>query len=322
MGDTQIQWADKTLNPIRARNVLTGEVGWFCEHVSRGCGVPGKGGCYAEKMNENTYFGNGLPYKASSLSKLELFLDDKILMQPLHWRTPKKVFMCSMTDLFGRFVKDEWLDKIFAMMALAPQHTFQILTKRPERMLTYMQRLAKNVSPLEQAARAKGYTFQFDGIPLLPWPIPNIWLGVSIEDQPSADARREYLRETPAKTRIVSYEPAVGPVDWKGWEFVEQIISGGESGPKAEPSHPDWHRATRDFCLKNNIAYFLKQWGEWQALECIDSDWWNTVGFERKLPAMNLERCTMFRVGKKVAGRTLDGRTWDEFPEVKHETTT
>lgn len=136
MGDTKIEWSQKSWSPIRARNRVTGDVGWFCEHMSSGCD-----NCYAETMNVNTYFGNGLPYKASSLPQLELFLDEKMLEQPLHWRAAKKVFVCSMTDLFGRFVPDEWIDQIFAVMALAPQHTFQVLTKRPERMLVYMKNL-------------------------------------------------------------------------------------------------------------------------------------------------------------------------------------
>src|ERR1051325_7341422 len=144
MGDTNIEWtrnadgtAGKTWNPIRARNVPTGKVGWFCEHVSEGCR-----NCYAERMNRNTYFGNGLDYKPAVLDQVELYLDEKILEQPLHWRNPTNVFPCSMTDLFGRWVKDEWLDAIFSVMYRADRHTFQTLTKRADRQLDYVSRSA------------------------------------------------------------------------------------------------------------------------------------------------------------------------------------
>lgn len=211
MGDTGIQWTDKTLNPLRAENILTGKVGWFCEHVSAGCGDSTGGGCYAEGMNTNTYFGNGLPYKASSLRKTRLFLDEKMLAQPLHWRAPKKVFMCSMTDLFGRFVKNEWIDQVFAMMASCSRHTFQILTKRPERMLEYMKQNSTGGHILHLAAafhKQRGSDSE-SGV----WPRPNIWLGTSVEDQKTADKRLPLLLQTPAAVRFVSYEPALGPVD-------------------------------------------------------------------------------------------------------------
>src|ERR1051325_7770043 len=178
MGDTKIEWtrnadgtAGKTWNPIRARRISNDERGWYCEHVSEGCR-----NCYAEKMNRNTYFGNGLEYKPATLPQVELFLDEKILQQPLHWSKPQNVFPCSMTDLFGRWVKDEWLDQIFAVMALAKQHTFQVLTKRPERMREYVTRLSPSITPLETVAPAMASTFKFNGMDgkeysLLPWPI-------------------------------------------------------------------------------------------------------------------------------------------------------
>lgn len=381
MGDTLIHWTDRTLNPIRAENILTGEIGWYCEHVSRGCGVPGKGGCYADGMNQNTYFGNGLPYKASSLKKLRLFLDEKILMQPLHWRAPKKVFMCSMTDLFGRFVKDEWIDQVFAMMALAPRHVFQVLTKRPDRMRDYMSKVAGCVDASNRIRRA------INEIPsnlgdrrgALELPLFNVHMGVSVEDQATADERIPLLLETPAVVRFVSYEPALGPVDFehdtevgvlswlKRYDFgsepsarIDWVICGGESGPKAEPMHPDWARLVRDQCVDAGVPFHFKQWGQWQPFatqanyragslmpgsdEIVGGDCGGAVSLSFNEPGMkdnqcdatfrdgtkrrtvlldvpehtwgknSLQQMQYLKVGKKIAGRLLDGREWNEFP--------
>lgn len=271
MGDTSIQWTGKTWNPIRARNKATGEVGWYCEHVSEGCR-----NCYAEKMNLNTYFGNGLHYKSSLLDDLELFLDEKILEQPLHWRKPVKIFPCSMTDLFGSWVKDEWLDRIFAVMGLAKQHTFQCLTKRPDRAMDYMKRLSSSVGPLEEAARSMGHTFKFTGLDgreygLLPWPIPNVWLGVSVEDQKTADERLAILLDTPAAKHWASAEPLLGPLHLCGLggccgfrEYdLDWMVIGGESGLNARPFHLEW---ARDIIQQLGdadvpVAPFVKQLG-------------------------------------------------------------
>jgi protein gp37 len=187
------------------------------------------------------------------------------------------------------------------------------------------------------------------------WPLRNIWLGTSVERQKEADERREPMRKLSAAgwTTFVSYEPAIGPVDWTGWEFTDQIISGGESGRRdPRPSHPDWHRATRDFCQANGIAYFFKQWGEWlpgqndpyphapagggrEVAHHQDGSWgaqrtkptvdsyvtWTDVGEVRrgdqtKYPYARISAWAR-RVGKKAAGRLLDGRTWDEMPTTR-----
>lgn len=242
MGDSNIQWTGKTWNPIRARNRATGKVGWFCEHVSEGCR-----NCYAEKMNQNTYFGNGLPYKTSSLDDLELFLDEKILEQPLHWRKSTKVFPCSMTDLFGRFVPDEWLVKIFGVMAQATRHTFQVLTKRAERMYE----VSENIPGL------------------IDW--PNVWLGVSVEDQNTAYDRISDLLSTPAGKHWVSAEPLLGPLHLCGLggccgfreHDLDWMVIGGESGPSARPFHLEW---ARDIIAQlgdadTPVAPFVKQLG-------------------------------------------------------------
>lgn len=275
MGDTQIEWSDKTWNPLRARNILTGDVGWFCEHVSSGCGLPDAGGCYAEKMNVNTYFGNGLPYKASSLSKLEIFLDETMLLQPLHWRAPKKVFVCSMTDLFGRFVKTEWIDKMFAVMALATQHTFQILTKRPDRMHDYMLDLCQSEDASNRVRRA------INEIPgrlgdrrgALELPLFNVVLGTSCEDQPTFDERWPFLRDTPAARRSISFEPLLDVIhipDLQG--LLHWAILGGESGSKARRcSLPFAMRPLLKDLRAQQVPCFVKQLGKWPSIHASEA---------------------------------------------------
>jgi protein gp37 len=345
--NTKIEWTDATWNPVRARAIATGRTGWHCVHKSEGCR-----NCYAEQLNK-VRFGTGFPYKPGHLGKdVELFLDEKILLQPLRWRRPRRIFVCSMTDLFADFVPDEWIDRMFAVMALAPQHTFQVLTKRPDRMRAYFARydaahdhncadmVADAVASLlgregaKGGARTEGHDFD--------WPLANVWLGVSVEDQAAADERREDFQATPAAVKFVSYEPALGPVDWTGWDFVQQIISGGESGRFARPTHPNWHRHTRDFCAPRGIAFFFKQWGEWAPIDALrlGGNGWATDGpvtdrrgnvrdwmsryvtFKNDAGAIRVRGHTftghatdlVYRVGKKAAGRLLDGVEHNGMP--------
>lgn len=204
---TAIQWTDATWNPVRAKYSTTDDVGqvlktgWHCERVSPGCQH-----CYAERINEKR-FGTGLPYNRKSRDLVDIYLDEKALAQPLRWRRPRKVFVCSMTDLFGEWVPDEMIDRVFAVMALSPQHTFQLLTKRPARMRRYLSnddRMYVLRSMIEELT--EGYT-------KCRWPLPNVWLGVSVEDQQRADERIPELLATPAAVRFVSCEPLLGPVD-------------------------------------------------------------------------------------------------------------
>ena len=169
MGEnSKIEWTDSTWNPIRARNLATGKVGWHCEHMSEACRF-----CYAEGINRR--LGTGLDFKPGHRADIEIFLDEQMLLAPLRWKKPRRIFVNSMTDTFAEFVKDEWLDRMFAVMVLCPQHTFQVLTKRPERMRSYVIHLAVGG-----------------------WPLKNIWLGVSAEDQATADERIPLLLQTPA----------------------------------------------------------------------------------------------------------------------------
>ncbi|HEX5321149.1 MAG TPA: phage Gp37/Gp68 family protein [Stellaceae bacterium] len=319
---TGIEWADATWNPIRARDRDTGKIGWFCTHASDGCRF-----CYAETFNHR--LGTGIAYRAQDAARIEIFIDEKILAQPLHWHRPRKIFTLSMSDLFGEFVPDALIDRVFAIMALAPQHNFLVLTKRARRMREYVSdeqtpyRIARESDALSSAGA-------------LEWPLPNCWKGVSVEDQPRADERIPELLATPAAKRFVSCEPLLGPtgldlIPVAGTFGIEPaiaeldwVIAGGESGPGARPMHPDWARSLRDQCVAAGVPFFFKQWGEWHPCEIYDDcgpcypmpghapfDSWTAPLFapDDRGPGWNWRR-----LGKKAAGRRLDGREWSEMP--------
>lgn len=298
---TKIEWANLglesgvTWNPIRARNTKTGKTGWHCEKVSPACD-----NCYAERLNvkRGDTGGTGLPYKPGHRQKgdAEVYLDEKALLAPLHWRKPRGVFVCSMTDLFADFVTDEMRDKIFAVMALCPQQRFAILTKRAEKMQKFISRMVGLAQTVDF-----GGTVILDEFPHVAtsiahpqgpraWPLPNVWAGVTVEDQQRADERIPHLLATPAAVRFVSCEPLLGPIDlyngdpdarlggheatntflgnwWEqgdnlkgpGRHGVDWVIAGGESGPGARPMHPDWARSLRDQCDAAGVPFFMKQ---------------------------------------------------------------
>lgn len=358
MDGTKIEWANAGLprgaswNPIRARNKATGKVGWHCVHESEGCRH-----CYAEGMNKR--LGTGLPYKPGHEKDIEIFLDEKILMQPLRWREPRGIFVGSMTDAFAPFVTDAMLDRMFAVAALCQQHRFLWLTKRSERMRAYMDNPEREA--LWMTAVGDLMSAPLPGrerpLPILerrePWlPLPNVWLGVSAEDQATANERIPDLLATPAAVRFCSYEPALGPVDFRSWlegreehgmvgncigwtPPLDLIIAGGESGPHARPMHPDWARAARDQCGISGVAFFWKQWGEW-APHVVRAGW--HLGDDVRSGRVAIVHPTgqsdvdvflitgrntipgskyMVRVGKARAGRLLDGRTHDAMPEPR-----
>lgn len=214
---------------------------------------------------------------------------ESALDQPMHCKKGRKIFVCPRADLFHDDVPFEFIDRVFAVMALAKQHTFQVLTKRPERMRDYMLRLGNSAKLLDDAARTLGYTFKFQGKYMVSWPISNIWLGVSVEDQAAADVRIPLLLDTPAAIRWISAEPLLGPVDisdhlWGRANPCEDcpqdadcdcgftprhkvtlepalhwVVVGGESGLNARPMHPDWARDLRDQCEAAGVPFFMKQ---------------------------------------------------------------
>lgn len=321
MGDkTGIEWTDATWTPIRARNLKTGKVGWHCEHKSEACRF-----CYAERINRR--LGTGLDFKPGHRSDIELFLDEDMLWKPVGWNRPRMVFVCSMTDLFADFVEDDWVGDVWDIMRHCPQHTFQVLTKRPGRMLMYL---------ISAPAEYRN--------------LPNVWLGVSAEDQAAADGRIPALLETAAAKRFVSYEPALGPVDFtrinygtplvsqvdalrgvdgtaSGHAKIDWIIAGGESGPKARPAHPDWFRSVRDQCQAAGVPFFFKQWGNNEPLELLPDDGtgtpWRQSACDGKKswcleqlgkPREELRPVEYYTVRKKDAGALLDGREWRGMP--------
>ena len=313
---TGIQWTDATWNPLRG-----------CSRISEGCR-----NCYAETV-ASRFSGPGQPYEGLAKDgrwTREVRFVPHMLDQPLRWTRPRRIFVNSMSDLFHENVPDEWIARVFDVMARAPQHTFQVLTKRPDRM----RRVLPSFAPSHTARDRSG------------WPLPNVWLGVSAENQATADGRIPLLLETPAAVRFVSAEPLLGPIDLnerellcRTWRrgltigrYLDWVIIGGESGPGARPMHPGWARALRDQCVHVGVPFFFKQWGEWKPVApvyaCTQQD-------SAAIAAADESRCVFIagdgrvwpenqppggswiveRTGKKTAGRTIDGREWDQFPD-------
>lgn len=317
-GKTKIEWCTDVWNPLRG-----------CSRVSEGCR-----NCYAERVAAR-FGGPGLPYEglttpAGNWNGTVKLIEDH-LTDPLRWKKPRKIFVNSMSDLFHESVPFDWIDKIFDVMRKARHHTFQVLTKRPERMTRYFD---------EPGCRRSG------GV------LPNAWLGVSVENQPTADERILELLRCPAAVRWLSVEPMLGPVDLGALHarklgvsaerpYIDWVVCGGESGPGARPMHPDWVRGLRDQCVNAGVPFFFQQWGAFGPW--IDEDKANHDGLEKwghigiqpdgsygdiainpdsmlitnYTRGFNPENChAMAKCGKKAAGRMLDGRTWDEFPQA------
>lgn len=273
---TSIEWTEVTWNPT------TG-----CDRISAGCD-----NCYAltmakrlKGMGSAKYQSDGDPRTSGPGFGLTLHPDT--INDPYRWRKPSKVFVNSMSDLFHARVPLDFVRRVFEVMADTPQHTYQALTKRASRL----PRIAAE----------------------LDWP-PNLWLGVSVENNEVA-YRIDSLRAVPAAVRWLSCEPLIGPLDHIDLTGITWVVVGGESGPKARPMAPQWARSIRDQCTVAKVPFFFKQWGAWEPT--------GKVGLGRPFPGEVFVgepvdehgfRTEMRRVGKKAAGRELDGRTWDEYP--------
>ena len=283
MADTKIEWADKVWNPV------TG-----CSKVSPGCA-----NCYADRMAKRLAGRFGYPKD----EPFRVTWHPDRLLEPYRWKKPRSFFVCSMGDLFHEDVHFKNIARIWDVMFdcsftefKPPHHIFIVLTKRPQRMKQFFHHL-------NSIGRRADY--------------PNIWLGVSVENQKTADERIPILLQIPAKVRFVSIEPMLGPVDLfkfinfnkanplARWHDIDWVILGGETGPKARSMEPDWARSVRHQCQEARIPFFFKQWGEWVPKEWPRTDW-----------GLSGLKSTWFmdKVGKKAAGRILDGRTWEEFP--------
>jgi protein gp37 len=293
--NSSIEWTDASWSPV------TG-----CTRVSAGCDH-----CYSAALSKRLAAMGQKKYQGivgnGHFNGVVKTWEDE-LTRPLRWRKPRRIFVNSMSDTFHKSVPFEFIDKVFAVMALCPQHTFQVLTKRPERMAEYF----ADLNARSWAIREAGHTLAGgcrDGINYA-LPLPNVWLGTSVEDQRAADERMPHLRRCPAAVRFLSCEPLLGPVDLSPWiDQLDWVIVGGESGHNARPMHPGWVCSIRDQCTAADVAFFFKQWGEWRPFTAADSGgtihrWGDKVG----------TWCA--RVGKKKAGRLLDGREWSQFPKV------
>lgn len=395
---SKIEWTEKTWNPI---------VG--CSIESSGCK-----NCYAmrtahrlEAINETTgktpqYAGTTKTVKGKAVWTGKIgAAPDRVWEEPLRRKKPTTYFVNSMGDLFHPNVADELIDRAFAVMALAPQHRFQVLTKHPKRMREWFEsfdrdmnfepddwpeilNIRQRVENDDDVHRSQIYHDETgrleNALYSEVWPLPNVHLGTSIEDQPTADLRIPELLATPAAVQFISAEPLLGGVNLdvipcprsndkkirhpekaligallgrrsydtargrrnSPHEALDWVIVGGESGPGARPMHPEWVRSIRDQCAEADVPFFFKQWGEWiehdhhvdgptvreyseeteisaetKIAECSHPGFVSECGkYFRTWDDITTDRARLMdRVGKKLAGRTLDGRIHDETPE-------
>jgi protein gp37 len=252
--ESAIEWTQSTWNPV------TG-----CTKISQGCK-----NCYAETFAERWRGISGHPYEQG----FDLKLWPQRLRLPLSWKEPRTIFVNSMSDLFHKDVPDHFIAEVFETMRLAAWHSFQLLTKRAERLSRWSQ---QNYTVGNHLVSGKKR-----------WP-KNVWAGVSVESQDQV-RRIEHLIQVPADIRFLSIEPLLGPVKFKAATMrkIHWVIVGGESGPRARPMDSDWARDIRDQCLAAEVPFFFKQWGVFNARG------------ERQ--------------SKKASGRILDGKTWDQMP--------
>lgn len=253
MGKTSIQWCDHSINPFKARNIETGAVGHFCAKCSPGCK-----NCYSSKMQKP--FLTKLEFLAENRPKVELFFDEKAIEQVLKRKKPTRYFWSDMTDMFWEEYSDEWIDRCFAVMACTPQHTHLVLTKRAARMRRYMQtHHAHGLSKFDDV-RKWMVLISSRMKPETSWPLSNVWLGVSVEDQLRKE-RIDELRQIPAAVRFVSFEPLLedlGDIDLIG---IHWAIWGGESGPNACPCDIEWIGRGMKQAKAQGVKNFVKQLG-------------------------------------------------------------
>ncbi len=273
---TKIEWVkNKDGTKGRTWNPITG-----CTKISPGCK-----NCYAERMARRLAGRYGYP---EAPRHFDVTLHPDKLGVPLRRKKPTMYFVCSMGDLFHEDVAEHIIWSVIEIAWQARWHTFQILTKRPDRMLEVLTRSSwwNNDTP------------------------PNMWLGVTAENQEWWERRRDAFFATPAALHYVSYEPALGPLVFSDDDLqqLSWVIVGGESGPRARLMHPDWARGIRDQCQASGVPFFMKSWGEWLDVSVLIEmglDPWSSPFPERE---------GFIRVTKKCSGHLLDGKEWREFP--------
>lgn len=294
---SSIEWTDATWNPIRG-----------CSRVSQGCV-----NCYAESVAAR-FSGPGQAYEGLIHPKTRgwngtIGVVEHALTQPLRWRRPRRIFVNSMSDLFHENVPEHVIDTVFTVMVCAWWHTFQVLTKRPQRMLEYctsaatVGRLTQRVAQAHEGVeRQPEWTWANDGLP--GFHAKNVWLGVSVEDQATANERIPLLLKTPAAVRFLSCEPLLGPLAFRWAPYaheaagetyrqylerkgnvdqyeslrqIDWVIVGGESGPKARPFEIAWARSIVEQCRAAGVACFVKQLGA-RVYDRNDSEWMGDFG--------------------------------------------
>ncbi len=344
MGKTSIEWTEATWNPLRG-----------CSRVSEGCR-----NCYAETV-ANRFSGSGQPYqgliaKGGQWNGAIKLVPEKLL-EPWRWVKPRMIFVNSMSDLFHPAVPFEYIAAVFYIMSVTTRHTYQVLTKRPERMVEFfrwaalrdpyecdgiddgIEWVAWHGSALEDliwepaTANRGGYDNCGPG-----FPYENVWLGVSVEDQATAEERIPLLLQAPAAVRWISAEPLLGPINLmmvpgsaeqyldgshvsclRSDTRLDWVVVGGESGTKVRPMHPEWVRSLRDQCFAAGTPFFFKQWGEYAPSPDggLPDGLPDSAGYYFEPPRHAPHK--VWRFGKKRAGRTLDGREWSQYPAVKQQ---
>ncbi len=336
---TKIEWTDATANVVNGCTVVSPGCA-NCYAMKQAHRFPVRQGLTRQSPSGMTWTG-------------EVRFSDSALQQVLRWKRPRRIFWNAHGDLFHPKVPRSWQDRCYAGMALTSQHTHQLLTKRSEARRDYLNdpetpgRIYELVCDMVLEGEADVVLLapgvdehlapQGTKVRLGLWPLPNVWEGTSVEDQQRADERIPVLLDTPAAVRWISAEPLLGPVELRHWLHdsncpwdpcicseprevsLDWVVVGGESGPGARPMHPDWARSLRDQCLSNDVPFLFKQWGEWLPLrDYSGSGFWPTAGKGCCRLTVDGDQADagypLQRVGKRHAGRLLDGVQHDGYP--------
>lgn len=368
---TRIEWtsavlADGSVSQGATWNPVTG-----CEKVSQGCKE-----CYAKYKVWPRLQANPLAKAFYGRAFEDVRCHPERLLEPLQWHRPRLIFVNSLSDLFHPAIPFEFTATIVGIMAAASHHIFQILTKRPERAQAFFHWLDNH--PDRKLFDCAALQAKFPGDAWQPylladiasrngvdnakvpkgmvnikgnWPLENVWIGVSVEDQESANIRIPLLLTLPNAMPWVSAEPLLDSVDLNHLQLshdgdeaewldalaadgVKWVVAGGESGPRARPMHPNWPRQIRDQCEASGVPFFFKQWGEWKPkCQMTEGEYAGlflppsgqkqadqpTCRVQQQAIPAGAKNDTMrdvYKVGKRTAGRALDGRVWDEFPDA------
>ena len=293
--NTEISWTDHTFNPWEG-----------CQKVGPGCD-----NCYAEARNARyngtaINWGPGAPRRRTSAANWKKPLKwnrGAIEFGKIHGRK-QRVFCSSLADVFDNAVDPQWRADLFALIDATPNLDWLLLTKRIGNVMPMLAAMGRECLPV------------------------HVWLGATVVNQEEADRDIPKLLAARAAVRFLSMEPLLGPVDIRWTEVcvptLDWVIVGGESGPGARPMHPDWARDLRDQCAAAGVAFHFKQWGEFvpciteddgeKLVVCPDAADSPAFDMERRHPIISAHGGEFWRIGKKAAGRQLDGRTHDEFP--------